>query len=236
MKLLQQFVDQSNHDKLSRHLYYLSSILLKTDRPKILLLSPSTADINLVNHYFPSAIYFATDYFVWDLNFAFPVANVEFDLVIVSNVFMYSPNPTQWFENVMAISRYILVQDLISRKRSNLYPYLGNDGDSIRFEFASRGVKSDFDGAYNLDNVGAYCLDFESYPGIKNEYYTEGDSPPIHFVFLLSGAISTVSSNSPGPLFKFMYFVRLYWHMWGRLASKIISTYFRFRRFFRVNL
>lgn len=80
----------------------------------------------------------------WDLNDKIPV---KFDLLIVNNVFMYSNNPELWFGNVFNSCKFLIVQDLINRKRggedndyTNQFHKTVDDGDededSMRYSFS----------------------------------------------------------------------------------------------------
>lgn len=130
------------------------------DAQSILLLSPNQRQYAQFRRRFPGAEILCADRLSWDLS---RKQKWWFDLIFAGNVFMYSPNPPVWFENILTCGRRLLVQDVINRRRSTVPPYLGLDHDSMRFQFRQRGVVSEFPHAFDLENVPAICEDFTPY-------------------------------------------------------------------------
>lgn len=131
-----------------------------TRAPRILMLSPNHDQYHLFRRSFPTARLYASDRALWDLS---KPRDWYFDVIFAANVMHYATHPALWFSNILRACSTFLVQDLISRQRSDLAPFLGPDGDSMRYKFTSRGVTSDFPDAFDLDHVGADCTLFESY-------------------------------------------------------------------------
>lgn len=61
--------------------------------PKVLLLSPHIEDWQFLTRKIPDARFFVSNIDTWDLNYSSPSDNFYFDLIIVSHVFHYSPDP-----------------------------------------------------------------------------------------------------------------------------------------------
>ena len=164
-----------NHQALDRAFQFIKASKLEQPRD-ILLLSAYVEDFALVKGHFAEARIFAATVKNWDLNQAFP-AKGGVDLVVTSNVFHYSPNPTLWFENVLRMTRLFVVQDLISRRRSKTADGLCDDGDRVRYSYSAQGVTSDLPGAYDLDALGDQILRFEEFEGGRNEHYLPPAAP-----------------------------------------------------------
>jgi len=102
----------------------------------------------------------------------------RFDLIFAANVMHYSPSPRQWYANILDACEVFMVQDLVNRRRSEQAPFLGNDGDSARYEYRERGVISEHANAFDLGQLGARFVNFETYPT---------SSGALHFIALIEG-------------------------------------------------
>jgi hypothetical protein len=107
----------------------------------------------------------------------------RFDLLIASNVFMYSPDPGRWFRHVLACTRYFLQLDPIRRRRSATGEF-GADADRMRFRIgdARPRVERHFD----LGDLGDRLLGFHTYFGGANTW----DDDPLHVVALFRGDLA----------------------------------------------
>ena len=84
----------------------------------------------------------------WNLDIR---SDKRWDLCIAINVFMYSKNPSLWFENVFQSCDTIWMIDHVDRDRGK--NQLGNDGDAIRYQFLP-SVVSSFPNAFDLSLAG----------------------------------------------------------------------------------
>jgi hypothetical protein len=162
----------------------------------VLLLSPSLADVVFVGRCFPRSRLLVATRETWDLNQRFPAAG-RVDLVIASNVFHYAPDPARWFANVLGMTRYFMLQDLITRRRSTTADGLCDDGDSVRYSFGSRGEASSFAGAYDLSPLEAQIEVFKPFDGGRNEHHPLPLSAPRHYCALIRSA---QAAEPPTPL------------------------------------
>ncbi|HTQ04612.1 MAG TPA: class I SAM-dependent methyltransferase [Polyangiaceae bacterium] len=151
----------------------------------VLLLSPSDEDIAFLRGQFPETRLLVATRGTWDLNQPFPAAG-RVDLVVASNVFHYSPEPERWFSNVLGMTRYFILQDLIARRRSTAPDGLCDDGDRMRYRFSQRGIESDFGAAYDLSAQAPHIAHFLLFEGGRNEHHAPPLAPPRHFCALLA--------------------------------------------------
>ena len=142
--------------------------------PQIGLLSPNRDERKL----FPKAK--AISHRRWDLN---QPNRRKFDLLIASNVFMYSADPPRWFRNVLASCRYFLLLDLVRRQRSSGSEF-GPDRDCMRYAIGS--AKPRVNPYFDLNLLGDRLLGFRTFPGGANTY----DDAPLHLVALLRGDLA----------------------------------------------
>ena len=119
----------------------------------------------------------------WDLN---DPGTEEFDLVVASNVLMYSAEPALWFGNVFAACECFLLIDLVRRRRRK-DSELGGDADCMRY--AIGGERPRVDRSFDLDELGDRVLGFRTYYGGANAY----DDDPLHFIAVLRGDLSLTS-------------------------------------------
>jgi hypothetical protein len=157
---------------------------LEPHGPRTLLLhSPSDDDIAFLRAQFPKARLLVATRGTWDLERPFP-ARGRVDLVVASNVFHYSPDPARWFENVLAMTRYFIVQDLVSRRRSTAPDGLCDDGDRMRYSYSTEGVESDFAAAYDLAAQARHIHTFLRFDGERNEHHAPPLPAPVHYCAL----------------------------------------------------
>jgi hypothetical protein len=100
------------------------------DYHKILLCSPSSKQLSLIKKLFTYKQVSTSNIDTWD--FSQPCLT-KTDLLIIQNVFHYSPDPELWFENCIAGCKELWVQDLMIRPRGP--NGLGEDGDKMRYRF-----------------------------------------------------------------------------------------------------
>ncbi len=157
----------------------------------LLLLSPSEEDIAFLRGQFPRARLLLATRGIWDLNRPFPSPG-RVDLVVASNVFHYSPDPERWFSNVLGMTRYFIIQDLVSRRRSTAPDGLCDDGDRMRYSFVNRGIRSEFAAAYDLSAQEGHLKAFFTFDGGRNEHHVPPLLAPVHFcaLFASPGAAS----------------------------------------------
>jgi hypothetical protein len=192
-----------NHDALGLALRYLLESRDSLRRPRVLLLSPVKEDIVFVRGLVPDGDFYASDRFIWDINNRFESLGPMFDVVIASNVFHYSPDPEKWFGNVFGATRYLVIQDLVERKRSGKNPFLGTDGDCVRYSYVEKGVISNFPNSFDLGRLGDAILWFHDYAGVRNDFHPVPESAPRHFVLVAEGPLVEVPCRGAGGKLKF---------------------------------
>jgi len=180
---------RTNHQALGRAFAHYA----KSANPRsVMLLTPSKYDVDLVRATFQTARIFVATRKTWDLNRRFP-SDGTVDLLVVSNVFHYSPDPALWFENVLGMTTHCIVQDLIFRRRSASPDGLNKDpadgGDSVRYSFESRGERSEFASPFDLSALENQIEYFEAYDGARNEYHVDPAAPPRHFCAVIKSGI-----------------------------------------------
>ena len=177
---------------------------------------------SFVRSEFPNARLLVATRGTWDLNQPFP-ASGRVDLVIASNVFHYSPDPERWFSNVLGMTRYLILQDLITRRRSSTPDGLCDDGDRMRYSYSSEGVQSDFSGAYDLSAQARHIHTFTRFDGGRNEHHAPPLPPPSHYCALLRG---TEEARARPPLSGGAY-VKYRWalirRVWRRRARRALK-------------
>lgn len=215
-----QEVTEINHRALG--LVIASFRELEPNGPNtVLLLSPSDEDIVFLRAQFPRARFLVATRGLWDINQAFPAPG-RVDLVVASNVFHYSPDPERWFSNVLGMTRYFILQDLVSRRRSTTPDGLCDDGDRVRYSYSAQGVQSDFAGAYDLSAQAAHIHAFMRFDGGRNEHHAPPLPPPSHYGALLK---SPDASWARPPLSGSAYF-KYRWALFKRLWRRDVRRLF----------
>ena len=110
---------------------------------------------------------------------------LKVDLVVASNVFHYSTDPSLWFGDVLGMTERFVLQDLVSRRRSGRPGGLCDDGDSLRYCFRAGGVESDFASPYDLTAFNKQIAYFEAFDGGRNEYHVLPSVAPRHYCAVL---------------------------------------------------
>jgi hypothetical protein len=125
----------------------------------------------------------------WDLN---EPSGRRFDLLVASNVFMYSPSPPRWFAHVLAACRYFLMLDLVRRRRGEDSEF-GPDGDCMRYAVAE--ARPRVEQQFDLGLLGDRLLGYRTYYGGANAY----DDDPLHVVALVRGDLETSDGTDRHP-------------------------------------
>ncbi len=116
----------------------------------------------------------------WNLN---RPGRRRFDLLVASNVFMYSADPERWLGNVLPCCRFLVLLDLVRRQRSRESEF-GCDGDCMRYAVGEAQPRVDT--YFDLAMLGDRLLGYRTYDGGANEF----DNAPLHFVALVRGDLS----------------------------------------------
>lgn len=127
----------------------------------------------------------------WDL---YEPQAERFDLLVASNVFMYSADPARWFANVLAACAYFLLIDLVRRQRGESSEF-GSDGDRIRY--AVGDARPRVTQRFDLGRLGDRVLGYRTYDGGANLF----DDSPLHVIALIRGNLSgatTLDEHPPG--------------------------------------
>lgn len=72
----------------------------------------------------------------WDLN---KPGTRTADIIVLCNVFHYSPDPALWFKNVLACCKELWITDIICRRRGG-NSELGADGDAVRYSLGGVAI------------------------------------------------------------------------------------------------
>ena len=92
----------------------------------------------------------------WNLN---EEITVTFDLIIFNNIIMYSKNPERWLKNIFNSCKFVIIQDLIDRKRNDddegmrSQLSLADSGDSMRYSFSHLNQISQSYVKYDISNL-----------------------------------------------------------------------------------
>jgi hypothetical protein len=105
----------------------------------------------------------------------------DFDLLIAANVFMYSRRPRQWFENALSRCAYLLLLELVRRRRGADGEF-GPDGDCMRYAIGDQRPRvADF---FDLGALDGGVVGWRTFYGGANEY----DDSPLHVLALVRGS------------------------------------------------
>jgi hypothetical protein len=140
----------------------------------VAILSPGDAERQL----FPAAT--SLPYWRWNLD---RPNRRRFDLIVASNVFMYSSDPARWFRHVLGSCRFFLLLDLIRRQRSP-EGELGRDGDRVRFALGEQQPR--LENAFPLGRLDGRMLGSRTFHGGANQF----DEHPLHLVGLFRGDLA----------------------------------------------
>lgn len=116
----------------------------------------------------------------WDLN---KPGGQRFDLLVASNVFMYSPDPARWFRHVLASCKYFLLLDLVRRRRSDSDEF-GTDGDCMRYAIGDSRPR--VERHFDLNCLGDRLMGYHTFYGGANAV----DADPLHFIGLFRGDLA----------------------------------------------
>jgi hypothetical protein len=178
-----------NHDHLRLGIdFTLNNLPQTTSRYRALLLSPNQQDIAFVKRNYPNIDIWVSTRADWNLDKPLDLMVGQFDLAIASNVFHYSSSPQIWLNHILSRARYLVVQDLVYRKRSASAPFLGTDGDRVRYSCSKCNVVSPFPGAFDWSAAIQPILYFRTFVGGTNELHTHSD-PPIHLVMVAKSTV-----------------------------------------------
>ena len=197
-----------NHSAIATALQKIKN-LLKKSKINILLISPYKEEYITVKNLFQDGTFHVSTRATWDLDYP-PKNNYQFDLVVASNVFMYSKNPEKWFHNILPHTCFLLVQDLINRKRSIIPPYFGRDQDCMRYCYSTKKIKSNFKGAFDLKKIDPFILYFRSYKGGRNEFHKRPQKAPLHFCLIIKGK-SDINPKEIPPKDYWRLKINLFW-------------------------
>jgi hypothetical protein len=112
----------------------------------------------------------------WDLK---DRGKQNFDIIVAANVFMYSADPELWFRNVLSSCKYLVLLDIVRRRRGP--GEFGSDRDCMRYAVgdAQPRVGQFFDLARLHDRL----LGYRTFFGGANPL----DQSPLHFVAVIRG-------------------------------------------------
>lgn len=149
---------------------------------KIAVLSPSSAQLDIVRLLFPGAEIKSLTADDWDLN---QEGTEDFDLILAMNVFMYSSDPWKWFKNVFSRCKYFWMQDVIRTQRAP-DGHLGTDGDHQRFSYRPEACALTPDACELSSGVGDRAIEFVVYES-SSEFDKRKGQPGQSFLLFLRG-------------------------------------------------
>jgi len=193
---MQDRVDAVNHAAVGRALIWLGS-RFQFQEPAILLVSPHRANVRFLQQTWPQARLAIATIDDWNLDMPAPPEIGRFDLVVASNVLHYSHDPLGWLQRLGQLSRFVLLQDLIDRRRGDAPPYLGADGDAVRFAYAQMNEASPFEAAFDFGRLDPGPLYFEAFDAPGASMMTTCASAR-HFCAVLPGEIAQVDRADSG--------------------------------------
>jgi len=183
MNCYTSLLEAVNHGELA---WCFVEMLKKGAWPKsVLILSPSRSDYLFIKKVFPTQRLFISTINDWNLNETPPRGMGNFDLVVASNVFMYSQDPSGWFENVLKTCDYLVIQDLKYRKRSATRPFFGQDGDAMRYTVD--GTNKVQLPQFDLEQLRHQIIYSHEFHGVRNLFH-DPDDLPIHICALIRSA------------------------------------------------
>lgn len=187
---MQERVDAVNHAALGRALAWLGANF-RFDEPEVLLVSPHRANVRFVRQAWPQARLAIATIDDWNLDMPAPPGIGRFDLVVASNVLHYSRDPKGWIDHLGQVSRFVVLQDLIDRRRGDVPPHLGADGDAVRFAYARMNEASPFGAAFDFGHLDPLPLFFEAFdaPGAS---MAASRASARHFCAVLQGEVVQV--------------------------------------------
>lgn len=209
----------TNHEQIIQALKFKN-----IEARKILLLSPSLFDVQLIRKIFPGSSIYVALFEDWNLNDMPPNGIGSFDLAIASNVFMYSENPRAWFSNLLETANIVVLQDIKYRKRSNKFPYLGLDADKVRYTnklnnyFNVEPNQPTFE-LCQLSNVE--IVYYNEYDGALNEYHSIVDIP-IHIVVVIKKIKSNYSGKNK--FTGFFTYIKLKKNLFNFYLHEVVAT------------
>jgi|GEM_PF-6544099 len=208
-----QALQYVNHGALSKAILDSREKMLNIE--SILLLSPGPSDYKFIKSLFPNAHIAAAFVCDWNLENSPPSDFIQFDLVIASNVMMYSTSPEKWIENILKNTSIFIFQDLKYRKRSEAPPYLGLDGDATRYALTQGNHQQP---TYFLANLTVQPKIYFEYSGVSNEFHEEND-PPIHICATIFSDVFPASQQHTS--FKKTIFFMRYGFQVNRIIYKL---------------
>ena len=132
-----QIYHQFWNDFLKKNGHYIETVAIHSARQD---------DGSIFNEIFKHKKKYYVDINNWNLDNRIPV---KFDLIVINNVFFYSKNPTLWLNNLLNSCKFLILQDIIDRKRGGKEGDMTiqlNDttdrGDSMRYSFSHLNQKS----------------------------------------------------------------------------------------------
>jgi len=118
----------------------------------------------------------------WNLN---EELKVTFDLIIFNNVIMYSKNPGRWLQNIFNSCKFVIIQDLVDRKRTKddkgmtSQFSIADSEDSMRYSFSHLNVISQSRVKFDISKLKNRLINV-------NFYKTESPNSK-HFICSLKG-------------------------------------------------
>lgn len=113
----------------------------------VAVLSPSYGELKLLKELFDGDVVVLNKN-DWDLNYE---NNNQYDLIVCSNIFVYSNDPTLWFSNVLKSCKFLWIYDIAAGKNGIGLEYF-SEGEKCRFKL-NPWFNSDYSDAYDLEQI-----------------------------------------------------------------------------------
>ena len=156
---------------------FYTNFLNKYDKyiHNVVMLNPSDADIGIFNTVFKHKNRNTKNINDWNLNNR---NDEKYDLLLINHTMMYSNDPVKWFSNVFNSCKFVIITDLINRKRGGVPEDISDQfntttdlGDCMRYNFSHLNKLSKNKTNYDLSVYKNRIADIEFY----NTNYTQED-------------------------------------------------------------
>lgn len=192
----------ANQIKNNREIQYnfYISFLNKYDKyiNNVLMLNPTDADFDIFNDVFKYKNKNTKNIDTWNLN---NKINEQYDLILINHTMMYSINPSLWFSNVFNSCKFVIITDLIDRKRGGIngditdqFNDTTDNSDCMRYCFTHLNKISKNKIKYDLSIYKNRIVDIQFY--YTNYTKEDANNLPESFICLFKGNNHYLSMNN----------------------------------------
>lgn len=148
----------------------------------VCILNPTDADSEVFKTVFKNKTQHTHTINTWNLN---NTINTIYDLIIINHTMMYSNNPEKWFKNIFNSCKFVIITDIINRKRGGTFGDMShqcNDTtdttDCMRYNFSHLGKFSKSNVSFDVSKYKnrIYDITFYNTPLTKEDPYNLPES------------------------------------------------------------